>query len=37
MNILVVDDDPIIRNLLDAYLREFKGNNVFLASDGIEG
>ena len=22
MNILVVDDDPIIRNLLDAYLRE---------------
>ena len=37
MNILVVDDDPIIRNLLDAYLREFKGNNVFLASDGVEG
>jgi len=37
MNILVVDDDPIIRNLLDAYLREFKGNNVFLATDGIEG
>jgi response regulator RpfG family c-di-GMP phosphodiesterase len=37
MNILVVDDDPIIRNLLDAYLREFRGNNVFLATDGMEG
>lgn len=37
MNILVVDDDPLIRNLLETYLREFKGNQVFLASDGLEG